>query len=155
MELTGDVHLAATCERVWQALNDPAVLRDCIPGCEDVQDEPSGERRVRVMVKVGPVRARFAGRLTLSQVEPPTACVMAFEGTGGAAGMASGRARVTLAQANGATTVSYSVTAAVGGKLGQVGGRLVAAAAKQLADQFFERLRVQLAPQGELRAAVP
>lgn len=146
MELTGEVLMDAPRERVWQALNDAAVLRECIPGCEEVLDDSPTERRVRVMVKVGPVRARFSGKVVLSEVEAPQRCVMAFEGSGGAAGMASGQSRVELSETAEGTRLGYTVKASVGGKLGQIGGRMIDASAKQLADQFFDRLRAQLAP---------
>lgn len=146
MELTGEVLMNAPRERVWAALNDAAVLKDCIPGCEDVQDDSPTERRVRVMVKVGPVRARFNGKVTLSEVVAPEHCVLAFEGSGGAAGMASGRSQVDLATDPQGTRLTYTVKASVGGKLGQIGGRMMDASAKQLADQFFDRLRERLDP---------
>lgn len=146
MELTGEVLINAPRERVWAALNDAAVLRACIPGCEEVQDDSPTERRVRVMVKVGPVRARFNGKVSLSDVQPPEACVLAFEGSGGAAGMASGRSHVTLVGEGAGTRLAYTVKAAVGGKLGQIGGRMMDASAKQLADQFFAQLRGHLEP---------
>ena len=146
MELTGEVAIAAPRERVWAALNDRAVLQACIPGCEEVIDESATVRKARVMVKVGPVRARFSGRVTLSEVEPPQRCVMGFEGSGGAAGVASGSSQVELREQGGDTRVTYTVKAAVGGRLGQVGGRMIDASAKQLADQFFAALRAQLAP---------
>ena len=145
MELNGEVVVDAPRERVWSALNDPAVLRVCIPGCEEVTDESPTVRQLRIMVKMGPVRARFLGRVTLSQVEPPLRCVMSFEGSGGAAGMASGESRVELFDSGEQTRLTYTVNAAVGGKLGQIGGRMVDASAKQLADQFFAALREQLA----------
>src|SRR3978361_1262933 len=99
MELNGEVVVNAPRQRVWTALNDPAVLRACIPGCEEITDESPTVRQLRLMVKMGPVRARFQGRVTLSQVEPPLRCTMAFEGSGGAAGMASGESRVELLEA--------------------------------------------------------
>jgi len=146
MELTGEVLMNAPRERVWAALNDSAVLQACIPGCEEVVDESPTVRKARVMVKMGPVRARFNGRVTLSEVVAPQRCVMAFDGSGGAAGMASGRSQVELHEEGESTRVRYDVKASVGGKLGQVGGRLLDASAKQLADQFFEALRLYLAP---------
>ena len=145
MELNGEVMVKAARERVWSALNDPAVLRACIPGCEEITDESPTVRQLRIMVKMGPVRARFRGRVTLSEVEPPRRCIMEFEGSGGAAGMASGVSQVVLFDAGEQTRVTYTVNAAVGGKLGQIGGRMVDASAKQLADQFFMALREQLA----------
>ena len=155
MELVGEVNIPAPRDRVWEALNDPAVLRTCIPGCEELVDETPTVRKARVMVKVGPVRARFSGRMTLTEVDAPQRCVMGFEGSGGAAGMASGQSRVELHEAGGDTRVSYAVKASVGGKLGQIGGRMIDASAKQLADQFFAALREQVAPQAPAPVAAP
>jgi carbon monoxide dehydrogenase subunit G len=132
--------------QVWDALNDAAVLQACIPGCEEVVNESDTVRRARVMIKLGPVRARFNGTLTLSEVVAPERCLMSFEGSGGAAGMASGRSQVELIEEGGQTRVTYTVQASVGGKLGQIGGRLLDASARQLADQFFAALRAHLAP---------
>jgi carbon monoxide dehydrogenase subunit G len=146
MELSGEVLMDAPRERVWSALNDPAVLQACIPGCEEVHDDSPTERRVRVMVKVGPVRARFNGKVSLSDVVEAERCVLAFEGSGGAAGMASGRSQVELHPVPEGTRLTYTVKASVGGKLGQIGGRMMDASAKQLADQFFDNLRAHLAP---------
>jgi carbon monoxide dehydrogenase subunit G len=146
MELTGEVLMNAPRERVWSALNDAATLQACIPGCEEVHDDSPTERRVRVLVKVGPVRARFNGKVTLSEVVESERCVMAFEGSGGAAGMASGRSQVELHPADEGSRLTYTVKASVGGKLGQIGGRMIDASAKQLADQFFDNLRAHLAP---------
>jgi uncharacterized protein len=146
MELTGEIAIPASRERVWAALNDPEVLRACIPGCEEVVDESPNVRKARVLVKVGPVRARFSGRVTVSEATPPQRCVMGFEGSGGAAGIASGSSQVELHEEGPDTRLTYTVKAAVGGKLGQVGGRMIEASARQLADQFFAALRLQLAP---------
>ncbi|MFC5496245.1 SRPBCC domain-containing protein [Caenimonas terrae] len=146
MELNGEVAIGAPRERVWSALNDNDVLRACIPGCEELVQESDSVRRARVMVKAGPVRARFNGTLTLSDVQAPQRCAMGFEGSGGAAGMATGSAKVELHEDADGTRVTYAVRASVGGKLGQIGGRMIDAAAKQLADQFFQALRAQLAP---------
>ena len=154
MELIGEVAMNAPRERVWTALNDAAVLQACIPGCEMVSDETPEVRVVRVMVKMGPVRARFNGRITMSEVEAPQRCVMAFEGSGGAAGMASGRSQVELREDGGGTVLTYTVKASVGGKLGQIGGRMMDASAKQLADQFFAALREHLAPAAALQAEI-
>ena len=145
MELTGAVVMEATRDQVWDALNDVSVLQACIPGCEEVTNDSDTVRRARVMVKLGPVRARFSGTLTLSEVVIPERCLMRFEGSGGAAGMASGRSQVELIEENGLTRVTYTVQASVGGKLGQIGGRLLDASARQLADQFFAALRERLA----------
>lgn len=145
MELNGEVVVSAPRERVWNALNDSAMLRACIPGCEEVTDESPTVRLLRIMVKMGPVRARFSGRVTVSEAQPPLRCLMSFEGSGGAAGMASGESRVELFEDGDTTRLTYTVNAAIGGKLGQIGGRMVDASAKQLADQFFNSLREQLA----------
>ena len=148
MELIGEVLVQAPRSEVWVALNDPAVLQACIPGCEQVTDESDSVRLVKLMVKLGPVRARFSGRVTQSDVVVPERCVMAFEGSGGAAGMASGSSQVELFESDdGASTrLTYTVKASVGGKLGQIGGRMLDASAKQLADQFFAALGAQLRP---------
>ena len=148
MELIGEVLVQASRSQVWAALNDPAVLQACIPGCEQVTDESDTVRLVKLMVKLGPVRARFSGRVTQSEVVVPERCVMAFEGSGGAAGMASGRSQVELVEADGGafTRLTYTVKASVGGKLGQIGGRMLDASAKQLADQFFAALGTHLRP---------
>jgi carbon monoxide dehydrogenase subunit G len=114
MDLAGELVIPASRERVWQALNDPAVLRACIPGCEELVDESPTVRRARVLVKVGPVRARFDGRMTLGEVEAPQRCVLGFEGSGGAAGIASGRSQVELHDEGAATRITYAVKAAVG-----------------------------------------
>jgi carbon monoxide dehydrogenase subunit G len=153
MELVGEVTIPAPRERVWQALNDAAVLQSCIPGCEELVEESPTVRKARVMIKVGPVRARFSGRMTLTEVDAPQRCVMGFEGSGGAAGMASGRSQVELHEHAEGTRLTYAVKAAVAGKLGQIGGRMIDASAKQLADQFFEALRSHLAPASAQPAA--
>ena len=150
MELTGAVVMEAKRAQVWEALNDAAVLQACIPGCEEVVNESDTVRRARVMIKLGPVRARFNGTLTLSEVVAPERCLMSFEGSGGAAGMASGRSQVELIEEGGQTRVTYTVQASVGGKLGQIGGRLLDASARQLADQFFAALQAHLAPSAEV-----
>lgn len=146
MELNGDIHIAAPREQVWAALNDPAVLACCIPGCESMEATSDTERTARVAVKVGPVRARFTGHLRLNDVRPGEGCTLQFEGSGGAAGMAKGQSTVSLADEGGGTRLAYTVQASVGGKLGQLGGRMIDAAAKQMADQFFAAFQNELAP---------
>ena len=156
MELTGEVRIAAPRESVWHALNDERCLMQCIPGCEAVEITSPTERHVRLLVKAGPVRARFVGKITLSDVTPNSACVMNFEGSGGAAGMATGKSSVQLSDDNGGTLVRYTATASVGGKLGQIGARMLDAASKQMADQFFTRLSKILSADAEhTAAAVP
>lgn len=137
MELTGDILIAAPREKVWAGLNDPEVLVRCIPGCEAMEATSPTERTARVAVKVGPVRARFAGHIRMVDVRENEGCTLNFEGSGGAAGMAKGHSNVALSDEAGGTRLSYTTQASVGGKLGQVGGRMIDAAAKQMADQFF------------------
>lgn len=146
MELNGDILIAAPRDKVWVALNDPQVLARCIPGCESLEATSDTERTARVAVKVGPVRARFTGHLRLQDVRPGEGCTLQFDGSGGAAGMAKGQSTVSLADEDGGTRLRYTAQASVGGKLGQVGGRMIDAAAKQMADQFFSAFQAELAP---------
>ncbi len=144
MELTGDILIGAPREKVWAALNDSAVLTRCIPGCEGMEVKSPTERTARVAVKVGPVRARFTGHIRMEDIRPGLGCVLHFEGSGGAAGMAKGQSSVELADEAGGTRLRYTAQASVGGKLGQIGGRMMDAAAKQMADQFFTALNREL-----------
>lgn len=144
MELVGDILIAAPRPKVWAGLNDPEVLVRCIPGCEAMEATSPTERTARVAVKVGPVRARFAGHVRMEDVRADEGCVLRFEGSGGAAGMAKGHAKVDLADEAGGTRLRYTTQASVGGKLGQVGGRMIDAAAKQMADQFFAAFEAQM-----------
>ena len=146
MELNGDVLVAAPRAQGWAALNDPEVLRRCIPGCEAMAASGEHEMTATVAVKLGPVRARFNGRVRLEDVRPGEGCTLQFEGQGGAAGMARGASRVQLADEAGGTRVAYQTQASVAGKLGQVGGRMIDAAARQMADQFFAAFQAELAP---------
>lgn len=146
MELTGDVVINAARTRVWMALNDPVVLTACIPGCEAVEQVGPLEKTARMMVKVGPVRAKFSGRILMTDVIEAESCAMTFDGSGGAAGMARGRSQVELSDEGESTRLRYTVQASVGGKLGLVGGRMIDGAAKQMADQFFNTFQLHLAP---------
>ena len=137
MELTGEQSIAATCEQVWAGINDVEILMRCIPGCEDIRRISPEETHLRVAVKIGPVRARFAGKLRMSEIREPESFTMSFEGAGGAAGFAKGSSAVTLEPDGQGTRLRYSVSASVGGKLGQIGGRLIDASAQKMADQFF------------------
>ena len=128
------------------ALNDSAVLTACIPGCEAVEQVGPLEKTARMMVKVGPVRAKFSGRIVMSDVIEAESCAMTFEGSGGAAGMARGRSQVQLSDEGENTRLHYTVQASVAGKLGLVGGRMIDGAAKQMADQFFNAFQLHLAP---------
>ena len=147
MELNGEQLIRAPRQRVWDALDDPRILAKCIPGCEEILTVSDSEKDLRLMARIGPVRARFSGRMVMSDIIAPTSCTLAFEGNAGAAGTANGQSRVTLESDGESTRLQYSVNAALGGKLGQVGGRLVEASAKKLADDFFRAFTEQLAPQ--------
>jgi carbon monoxide dehydrogenase subunit G len=137
MEMTGEQLVPAPQRVVWDALNDPAMLKASVPGCEGI--DPIGENQYQVLMvaRVGPVSAKFKGKLTLSDVKPPESYSIAFEGQGGAAGFAKGGAQVRLAPEGDKTKLSYDVKASVGGKLAQIGSRLVDAAARKVADDFF------------------
>ena len=139
MEISSTRTIAAPPATVWQALNDPEVLKECIPGCESFTRQSDTEWRAVVAAKVGPVSARFTGTMELLDVSPPTSYRLRFKGQGGAAGFANGEARVALAPAAEGTSLQYSATAQVGGKLAQIGSRLVDGVAANLADDFFER----------------
>lgn len=137
MELNGDILVGAPRTKVWDGLNDAEILVRSIPGCEAMEVVSPTERTARVMVKVGPVRARFTGHVRMQDIRPGEGCTLHFEGSGGPAGMAKGQSAVSLTDEGGGTRLRYTVQASVGGKLGQVGGRMIDAAAKQMADQFF------------------
>ena len=146
MELNGEQFIAASVPVVWRGLNDVVVLGKAIPGCETIERISPEEVHAKVMFKIGPVRARFAGKLLLSDVIEEKSCSMAFEGSGGAAGFAKGRSRVELISAEGGTLVRFTTEASIGGKLGQIGGRLISASAKKIADDFFEAFAKELNP---------
>lgn len=137
MTMSGEVQLAAPREVVWAKLNDPDVLRSGIPGCEDLEKTTDHGFRATAKVKVGPVSARFKGKVTLSDFDPPNGYRITGEGEGGIAGFAKGGATVKLADKDGGTLLSYQVEAQIGGKLAQLGQRLVNGSAKKLADEFF------------------
>jgi uncharacterized protein len=138
MTMNGEVELAAPREVVWAKLNDPEVLKASIPGCEELErTEDNDGFRAAVKVKVGPVSARFKGRVTLSDLDPPNGYRINGEGEGGVAGFAKGGAAVHLAEKDGGTLLTYEVEAQIGGKLAQLGQRLINGTAKKLADEFF------------------
>jgi carbon monoxide dehydrogenase subunit G len=155
MELSGNQLVAAPRNAVWEALLDPTVLRRCIPGCEDVARVSDEETHMRILVKLGPVRARFAGKMFMSEVDPGRHCKLSFEGVGGGAGSAKGFSNVDLSDEAGGTRLNYSVAASVGGKLGQIGGRLIDSSAKKMADEFFAALRQQLGGESVTHDAAP
>jgi carbon monoxide dehydrogenase subunit G len=146
MEMKGEQLVPASQQDVWKALNDPQMLKACIPGCEALDLVADNEYMVLMVARVGPVSAKFKGRLTLSDVNPPHSYSLTFEGQGGAAGFAKGGASVRLSAENGLTKLSYDAKANVGGKLAQIGSRLIDAAAKKVADDFFGRFNEKLVP---------
>jgi len=137
MTMTGEIQLAAPKERVWEKLNDPEALKACIPGCEELEKTDDQGFRAVAKMKVGPVSARFRGKVTLSDLDPPHAYRISGEGEGGVAGFAKGGAKVNLAERDGGTLLSYQVDAQIGGKLAQLGQRLINGTAKKMADDFF------------------
>lgn len=145
MEMTGEYRIAAPRERVWQALNDPEVLARCIPGCQELNRESDTEMSAVVKSRVGPVSATFTGKVTLSDVVPPSGYRISGEGQGGVAGFARGGADISLAEDGSETVLSYKATAQVGGKLAQVGSRLIDSTAKKLAGEFFGSFAEELA----------
>ena len=137
MTMSGEVQLAASRDVVWEKLNDPAVLKSCIPGCEELETTEEGGFRATAKIKVGPVSARFKGKVTLSDLDPPNGYKITGEGEGGVAGFAKGGATVALADKDGGTLLTYNVEAQIGGKLAQLGQRLINGSAKKIADEFF------------------
>ena len=135
--MTGEQLISLPQEATWRALNDTAVLKDCIPGCETIERVSDSEYQLTMTAKVGPVSAKFKGKMTLSDVDPPQAYTLVFEGQGGVAGFARGQANVQLTPDHEGTRLAYAVKAMIGGKLAQVGSRLVDGVAKKMAEQFF------------------
>ena len=137
MDFSGEYIIPSTKQKVWDALNDPEVLKQCIDGCEELNKESDSEFSARVTAKVGPVRAKFSGKVTLSDIDPPNGYKISGEGQGGVAGFAKGGAAVKLEDSDGGTKLTYTAEAEVGGKLASVGSRLVEGVAKKTADDFF------------------
>jgi carbon monoxide dehydrogenase subunit G len=146
MDMTGERRIAAPRSRVWDALNDVVVLKASIPGCETLEKQADNAMRATAAVKIGPISARFTGNVQLSELDPPNGYTISGEGQGGVAGFAKGGAKVRLADDGGGTLLSYEVHAQVGGKIAQLGARLIDASAKQMADAFFDRFSAQVAP---------
>lgn len=138
MKLTEEIRINAPREKVFAALNDADVLRQSIPGCEELEKTSDTGFSAKVRAKIGPVRARFAGDVTLSNLNPPESYTLSGQGKGGAAGFAKGEAQVTLEEDGKGTLLKYDVSATVGGKLAQIGGRLIDSSARSLAGEFFE-----------------
>ena len=139
MDMTGIERIAAPRERIYAALNDPEVLKKCIPGCESLEKTSDTELTATVVLKVGPVKAKFGGRVTLSDLDPPNGYTISGEGKGGAAGHAKGGAKIRLVPAGDITELHYTVNVEIGGKLAQLGGRLIDSTAKKMAGQFFSK----------------
>jgi len=158
MEFTGQYPIPAPRDLVWQELNNPGALQACIPGCEGLDQIGDNRFEARLFAKVGPVQAKFKGTVTLQNLAPPASYDIEFEGSGGVAGFARGKATVTLAEDGGNTVLSYVAQATVGGKLAQIGQRLVDSSARKMADDFFgefSRHCSAAAPQPEATAAPP
>jgi carbon monoxide dehydrogenase subunit G len=139
MEIKGEYRIAASREKVFAALNDAAILQACIPGCESLEKSSDTEMKAKVRMRIGPVSASFTGKVTLSDLDPPNGYKISGEGQGGAAGFAKGGAVVTLREDGAETVLNYNVDAQVGGKIAQVGARLIDGTARKLADEFFSK----------------
>jgi hypothetical protein len=145
MTMNGEVQLAAPRAVVWEKLNDAVVLKQCIPGCEELDKTSETEFQAVATIKIGPVKARFKGRVQLSEIDPPNGYKISGEGEGGVAGFAKGGAVVKLTDKDGGTLLSYDVESQIGGKLAQLGQRLVQGTAKKLADDFFNKFAAAVA----------
>ncbi|MBX6376650.1 MAG: carbon monoxide dehydrogenase subunit G [Acetobacteraceae bacterium] len=154
MEMTGERRIPAPRQRVWEALNDPEVLRASIPGCESIEKTGDDSFSARVAVKIGPMSAKFTGKVRLENLDPPNGYTIVGEGQGGAMGFAKGGADVSLREESPTETLlTYAVKAQVGGKMAQLGARLIDSTARQMADQFFDRFARQLTPAEPVAAA--
>ncbi|WP_296554824.1 carbon monoxide dehydrogenase subunit G [Pigmentiphaga sp.] len=147
MDITGTQVIAAPRSEVWRALNDPDTLKRCLPGCESVEQAAPDAFRIVITAAVGPLRPRFNGSLRLTDAVPPASCVMVFEGQGGAMGFGKGSASVELREVEGGTELAYAAKAQVGGKLAQVGARLIDSVARKISDDFFKAFRKQFLPE--------
>ncbi|RDK04045.1 CoxG family protein [Paraburkholderia lacunae] len=150
MELTETYTLPISQQRTWEALNDTGILHASIPGCESIEADGENAYAVVLSASVGPVKARFKGRMLLTDIDAPNAYTIVFEGQGGAAGFGKGNARVTLEpEGEAATKLMYAASAQVGGKLAQIGSRLVDGAARKIAGEFFKRFSAQVGGEGD------
>jgi len=147
MEMSGERHIAAPRELVWQALNDPEALKAALPGCESIEMTSETDLTAKLAIKIGPMAAKFTAKVKLEKLNPPASYTISGEGNGGAMGFAKGGADVTLEAVSPTETIlRYNVKAQVGGKMAQLGARLIDSTAKQMADQFFNRFAAALAP---------
>jgi carbon monoxide dehydrogenase subunit G len=145
MEMTGEERIPASQADTWAALNDPEMLKACVPGCESIERTAENEFQVLMVARIGPVSAKFKGKLALADIDPPHSYSLAFEGQGGAAGFGKGSARVQLVPEGEGTLLRYEAKANVGGKLAQIGSRLVDAAARKIAQDFFAAFNEKVA----------
>jgi uncharacterized protein len=155
MEMTGEQLISASRERVWAGLNDPEVLKKSIEGCESLEKRSDTEMTAKVVARLGPVKAKFGGKVTLSDLDPPSGYTLTGEGNGAGAGFAKGVAKVRLADEDGATRLTYEVHADVSGKIAQIGSRLIEGSAKKMAADFFDRFSAEVsgATLAEVKAA--
>jgi carbon monoxide dehydrogenase subunit G len=147
MEMTGERRIPAPRQLVWEGLNDPEILKQSIPGCQEIEKVSDTEFTAKVRAKVGPVSANFSGKVTLSDLDPPAGYTISGEGTGGVAGFAKGGAKVSLEEDGGETVLRFEVQAQVGGKLAQIGSRLIDGTARKMADDFFNRFAAAVSPE--------
>jgi uncharacterized protein len=156
MDMTNSVSLPSPQARVWEALNDPAILKQCINGCETIEKTGENEYKVAMTVAIGPVKAKFKGNLRLTDIDAPNAYTLQFDGQGGVAGFGKGSAKVTLTPEGTGTRLAYTVNAQVGGKIAQLGSRLIDGVSRKMADEFFEAFKAVIAPaEPDAAAAAP
>lgn len=146
MDMTGEQIIPVPQQQVWEALNDPAILKDCISGCNLMEKVSDTEFQVGMTAAIGPVKAKFTGKLMLLNINPPNSYALAFEGSGGIAGFGKGTADVALSPDGSGTRLTYSAKASVGGKLAQIGSRLIDGVARKMADDFFVKFNARIAP---------
>jgi carbon monoxide dehydrogenase subunit G len=148
MTMTGEIQLAAPKQVVWEKLNDPEVLKATIPGCESLEKTSDTSFSAVAVTKIGPVKARWKGKVNLTDLDPPNGYRIVGEGEGGVAGFAKGGADVRLSDKDGGTLLTYNVEAQIGGKLAQLGQRLINGAAKKMADEFFQKFAASVGAGG-------
>lgn len=155
MEMSGEFRIPAPRQRVWEGLNDPEILKRSIPGCQTIEKVSDTEFAAKVVAKVGPVTANFGGKVTLSDLDPPKGYTISGEGSGGVAGFARGSAKVDLDEDGAATVLKYAVQAHVGGKLAQIGSRLIDGTSRKMAEEFFTRFVAAMTPAAEAASVAP
>ncbi len=155
MEMSGEYRIRAPLQVVWDSLNDPRMLKSCLRGCERLDKLSDTAFAAILVIKVGPIKATFAADIKLSEIDPPNAYVISGEGKGGSAGFAKGSAKVRLSVDDGVTVLAYTVDARLGGKLAQMGARVVDPVARRMADDFFGKLAEALSDPPEAEPAVP